>query len=342
MRSANQPAIRDRHAPVPGASSSPAALASQIIGYFMTLILTRASRYYILQVADRLVSTLSKEHDRFANKTVLYSGTNGLVAIGYTGLAYVGGKPTDHWIVEQLTGVAYSRQMAMRSGPFDHVDIGRALNRIRDAFDYVPAQIPRALRKYWDETTVFIAGWQWNSQWHYRPILASVAKERADSGFDLEYAERHWYVGTREQVRLWGGPVANVSDQHRVRLRQRMAQVRSRDEAERVLVELIRDIAKKNKSVGQDCMSLLLSPPPLGIVRVRYIPSSRPKAANLKHETSIAFTPWIIGKNLIIAPSLIRGSGWNTQLGFYRVRIEAPEGEKPRVLFQAQPRRGPN
>jgi hypothetical protein len=80
----------------------------------MTFVLARTSRNYVLQIADRLVTRADRPYDASANKTILYRTANGIVTIGYTGLAYVGDVPTDKWIVEQITGItAFRRETAV-------------------------------------------------------------------------------------------------------------------------------------------------------------------------------------------------------------------------------------
>ncbi len=68
----------------------------------MTLILTLATPRYILQVSDRLVTRGDSRFDPASNKIVIYHAKNALVAIGYSGLAYLEGVPTDQWIAQKL------------------------------------------------------------------------------------------------------------------------------------------------------------------------------------------------------------------------------------------------
>ena len=68
----------------------------------MTLHLTQISPLYTLQVGDRLVS--GSIHDPLANKNIIYWARDGFFTIGYSGLAYLQGKPTDQWIAEKLWG----------------------------------------------------------------------------------------------------------------------------------------------------------------------------------------------------------------------------------------------
>ena len=66
----------------------------------MTLILGVYTNWHAFQVSDRLVSVRSfaaappAAHDVLANKTVVLFARRGIVAISYTGLAYLAGVPT--------------------------------------------------------------------------------------------------------------------------------------------------------------------------------------------------------------------------------------------------------
>ena len=73
----------------------------------MTLIVTRTSCRYALMVTDRKVTTNGAEYDPDANKNILFGDRNAVVAIGYTGMAYIGTVPTDQWIAQALTGLTF-------------------------------------------------------------------------------------------------------------------------------------------------------------------------------------------------------------------------------------------
>lgn len=70
----------------------------------MTLVLTLVTTRYVVQVADRLVTTDGKRFDPTSNKSLIYLGRNAIVAIAYSGLAYLEGIPTDEWIAQTLWG----------------------------------------------------------------------------------------------------------------------------------------------------------------------------------------------------------------------------------------------
>jgi hypothetical protein len=70
----------------------------------MTLILSVATPACALHVGDRLVSKDEEPHDPLANKSVVFRATDGLLAFGYTGLAFLEDVPTDTWIADVLSG----------------------------------------------------------------------------------------------------------------------------------------------------------------------------------------------------------------------------------------------
>src|SRR6266851_8318629 len=100
----------------------------------MTLILARASKDYVLQVTDRLVTRGNDPFDTLANKNILYAAKNAVVAMAYTGQAFIGDVPTDQWIVETLSGHIFERD---RKPPFLSYaktkvsDLGAALIRLK-------------------------------------------------------------------------------------------------------------------------------------------------------------------------------------------------------------------
>jgi hypothetical protein len=76
----------------------------------MTLIVAMACRNYAFHASDRYVSVQptpknpSGDWDMHANKTVIAVGSDCWLVLGYTGLAYLDGKPTDQLIAEAISG----------------------------------------------------------------------------------------------------------------------------------------------------------------------------------------------------------------------------------------------
>ena len=92
-------------------------------------------------------------------------------------------------------------------------------------------------------------------------------------------------------------------------------------------------------------MSLLLAPPPIGLVRVRYLPDRINQAilttVQGQFAVTVAFTPWIIGPSMIASPQVISGLGWRVSVGHYTVVFDAPiagESMPGLGIMRSQPR----
>jgi hypothetical protein len=105
------------------------------------------------------------------------------------------------------------------------------------------------------------------------------------------------------------------------------------DDAEQALVSAVRDVAKRDRTVGPHCMSVILPPPPARIVRTRYLPVTEGRAViedeQRRVEVPAAFSPWVIAPGVIARPSIIVGSGHEMAADAFgdafRIVIEAPE-----------------
>ncbi len=75
----------------------------------MTLIASYASHYFSVSVSDRLVTVSGNDHDTLSNKVVVCLLPDAFLTIGYTGLAFIDGIPTDEWLVSQLVPTTQRR-----------------------------------------------------------------------------------------------------------------------------------------------------------------------------------------------------------------------------------------
>jgi len=311
----------------------------------MTLILTRASKNYVLQVTDRLVTRGRKPFDTLANKNVLYCARNAIVAMGYTGPAYLDGMPTDQWIVEKLTAkkTVYHDGKPAAFGfykPERFLDIGLSMRMLRTEFeDATSAAVRQDRTSGWraQDFDLCVAGWQWyRRNKPFRPLLLALTKPGGSTSFQVVEEPRHWHFASdltadmpekRCLFRVGAAPVGNIGNSA---LRKLVLQLEDKrfDEAEALLVDCMRDVAARVPEVGRDCLSILLLPPPAARARVRYIPATRTEAILISKAKTIrlpaAFSPWLVGPSGIVAPSVMGGT-LHTRLGFYDVAMEAPE-----------------
>ncbi len=307
----------------------------------MTLILTRASKNYVVQVIDRLVTLSGKAFDEVANKNLLFCASNAIVAMGYTGHAFIGDVPTDQWIVETLTGQVFDRDRKPPALSFvqsPKIDLGRVLIALKDALDNAPVATRLKLDWVSNPFDLCVAGWQWKKR-RCRPIMAKLSKPRHSRRFQLAYAPRHSFYpqtpATKQGNARFMVSVAPADNILQEELQQLVAELpdRTLDEAERILVGKIRDVSNRLPVVGPHCLSIVLYPPSVARVRVRYMPLRGPSQADLvgpsgsKSTIPVAYSPWVVGPNLIAAPSVFSGT---LKLGLdpYTVGLEGPEGPR--------------
>lgn len=295
----------------------------------------------MLQVSDRLVTRGQQSFDPLANKSILYCANNGILAMAYTGMAFLGHTPTDQWLADVLIGnrlESHLRLPVIGPGPMRSVDVGQALIKVTEALNNAPVETK--LRVHWiaQSFDLLIVGWQWTAR-RSRPILASICKDTNSTTFRLEYRARYWFY-ERRGLRFYVGaaPAGNI-DRPAIRALSDRLVNRQPDEAEMILVEAVRDTAKRMPQVGPHCMSVLIMPPNVGSARVRYLPLGSPANASLERSDGktinfpVGYSPWIVGPGLISAPSVLSG-GMELVLGPYKVVLEAPSQPGP-VLFYA-------
>jgi len=94
------------------------------MGSAMTQIIAAIGPGFLFQASDRLVSVLPelRPYDSNANKSLIVGCADGVALVGYTGVAYIGGRPTDQWIAETLTGLDLSTPFLMSGACHEHGD----------------------------------------------------------------------------------------------------------------------------------------------------------------------------------------------------------------------------
>jgi len=236
----------------------------------MTLVLSQISRLFVLQVSDRLLTRGKEPFDPIANKNVLYVGTNGVISLGYTGVAFLNAIPTDQWIVEKLTGAAIDNlnRPGTRIGRLPKwYSIGLAERVLVSSLNTTFAEssmLPIARRLPFE---VQIVGWQWGRRKRPRAFRASILKRESTSAIELTHSPRH--IGRNFQVAL--SPEANAKFVDLTALRAALKGIRCADDAEGALVRVIREASAQSRLVGPNCMSILLPPPYARRARIRYI-----------------------------------------------------------------------
>lgn len=310
-----------------------------------------------MQVADRLVSTVSghsvSPRDPQSNKSILFLATNGIAAISYAGLAYIGDLPTDVWLAEQLIGSPVRKHpdgtpFGLRVGPpvKPWLDIGLALKRISAALADA-ASNPRNADLRQHSVYVVASGWLWYRRKLPRPILSRIAWSPPLVN-EIESVNRSRAL----QFVVAPTPDGYLSDSEVKGLGERLRHRGLLEDAVADLVNQIRVVAARESAVGADCMAISISPPILGAmhVLVQYLPAT-PSLAMLQSDVTsasvpVSFTPWILAPTMFMAPQIMTaGTRSGCSLGPYTVDIRgpaaSPEDLPPGLIVLSQTQRRP-
>jgi hypothetical protein len=308
----------------------------------MTLVLTAACPYYVVQVADRLVSM--RDHkgvrpgDPQANKTIVYQASDAIVVIGYAGLAYIGEVPSDEWMVEILWGTSLGEERAGRSFAVrmgrgaNHWNIGFAIQRLSQAIaDKIPLK---------ERFEVSIAGWQTKDR-RFFPILIDLHKLE-NGAVHVERAPRHWVPGSDFRIHSIGARVDRSDLGSRLERYRSGKGVRiNAPQVETLLVEAIRHAAAREATVGSDLLSVYLPIPGTDIPRSRFLPLHQHSGVitGTNNRVAVDQTPWIIGRNGMMAPCFQVGDTETAVLGSRFIVGGAPPGNEGVVAAISSVRR---
>ena len=304
----------------------------------MTLVLSVATPAYALHVSDRLVSKGGMPYDPLANKSVVFRATDGLLAVGYTGAAFVGSVPTDTWIAQTLSGDSWTGDVgAVSFGEFAVRDVGASLR--------ILCQRVRANDEFAALGGEFSAvGWQWQGNRTPAPVRHVLWVLHSGSG-NLQWQQivpRH--LPERKtvfrMVHTGDWPLGHVDWR---RLLDRVGAA-GPDPAlvESLLVKAIRQASAKreHRTIGSHCMSILLRPWRFPNALIRLIPETPHHAGAFGQAVDVAFSPWMIAPDAIHAPAVLVG-GLSCEQGLLTYSTEAPPVPDNQVLkgaFQSQDR----
>jgi hypothetical protein len=302
----------------------------------VTLILTHIRNpAWVLQVTDRLVSksvgSKAAPYDPESNKNLVFLTNYAVVSIGYTGLSYLEGIPSDEWIAEALWGEKLIRgptggpamsRFAGRQLP----TLGPALKVLADKLTNVAVSTP-AMSRY----PVFLAvtGWMAYAHKEPRPFFCTVGPRASTTpaAYAVQWvAPRHF--GRRHFVSAC--PNGYVSLAERKELLNKLGTAEGPKSAEELLIQTLRIVAERSpETVGADCISISLSPPHLRQVIVEYLPGVV-RVAVLRSgkgdaQLPVSYTPWILSPLGIHAPTIMGpAAGTHLVIGEWTIQFRGP------------------
>jgi hypothetical protein len=302
----------------------------------VTLILTFASQNLVVQASDRLLTLLDggKEHDRLACKTVVWRAADEVVVLGYTGVAYLDGIPTDTWVARKLCPDIQEQQFALRFGqeiaakPL-HQGLRDLIAELQRTF-FAPG-FPRESRSVpW---RIYVAGYQSLSK-TAKPVAALLASQ-PNGTCHMKWDGGNWRWPNKFRL----APIPQVlSGEERRSLVARLEKPSSTatsaaEHVEQVLVEEIKNQAGKHRTIGRDVTTVTLG---LDGVKVRYHGETVRRATfdegtPASFEAESAYSPWLIGRYGFLAPCRMTHTQ-SGDLGGLPYEIIGPAASMPAAL----------
>jgi len=248
--------------------------------------------WVMVHATDRLVSL--QHPDRFEpkypvfNKTVVYRASDAIVTIGFTGLAFLDGQPTDEWLASTLAGTKFDPFAGLHCGQhFDVLNLGQATSRLEQGLNELASRHVQV-----GPLSLMITGAR---RKRHRWQRTAISIERDADGL---FRRRHHAWETRDQwhSRLFVGPRGWLGDEYLQARTGELALCQSVADIERVADRIVTDAGiAAPTAIGRDITGATLLATPSPTLDVVYLHRS----AEPMFE---GFTPWIIGSRTALAP----------------------------------------
>lgn len=300
----------------------------------MTLIIGFVSRHGVWQVSDRLVTeqATGRVFDAFANKTVLYICLDAIVAIGYTGVAFIRDRPTDEWIAEQLIGRKIDTRLGIGMGAsVERRNIISALELLRTGLDVELYRIGKP------QFGLLVTGWKWAHRKSKMPTPFIAEMKWAGGHLTTAIPPRYWWYWQRGGL-VWC-PDLNMPAGSPEEVMANIKKCRTVPCISNALVDAVRLIAKTNNTVGENCMTISLPPPQNVRAEIEFVPQAEHSGVIKNRVTGevrkgpfpVAYSPWIVGP-AFVSPPAVMVNGWNFFIGPWHVSVNAPQREAGGLL----------
>ncbi len=320
----------------------------------MTLIVAVATGNFAVHASDRYVSVQktprnpSGDWDVNANKTVIVMGSDCWVVLGYTGLAYLDGKPTDQVIAEAISGyddlsggAAFSPWFPDRLPHYREIR-DRVESRIAAAYARLPADVST---KY--PTLVLASGVQRkdgiSAGVMFRITVQGKTSEAEELASGLAYNQ--FFISA---VGMVNGQIIDKA-KHRIE----GLQPGTAEDIRNIAMDAVIETSRMTDLVGNDAMGVVLSNGEQ-TVATHFRRSSSKNHDELvqrmkEHEdtfiySGVTVTPYVLTPGMIYGPSAGTPGGWASTSGFKFnfSGFDEPdkvEGRPVKVVFAGQPRK---
>lgn len=340
----------------------------------MTQIITLVGAPYgVIQVADRLTSQVlspnkpARKYDTRTNKTLLYIGTDCLVAMSCTGFAYIGKQPIDNWLAGKILGPQMPKEtpgaFALSSGPnFPSYTLYSLVALLQEAIEKVATELPPGYRKAWRAHYFGIALgiWQWHPQtldaW---PQLLCVYKTENTKSTKVEYTftppqRNQTAVRFTPHMYIPHSEVEATADQI-ISLPLRPAPTDKPIAVIEMMVNKVREISRRSSTVGDDCISIWIPPvedTSRDHIHIDFYPANphhvsdsplRPVLPATYANVPTIYSPWILTTSGYAAP-MVSTTGHTFTFPPWTIHLGASPGYPPPPAYglSSQPRKPPS
>jgi hypothetical protein len=318
----------------------------------MTLIVAVATGNYAIHASDRYVSVQptpknkSGDWDLHANKTVVAIGSDCWVVIGYTGLAYLDGKPTDQLIAEAISGYDDLSDRAalipwfVPQYPHYREIRDRIEQKIADAYSRLPEVTANQYA-----TLVLASGVQRKDNKIYGVMFRITVQEKTSTAIELA-PDRLPY--NRFEINAVGMVNNDLIHSARERI---IADAHSPEDVRNILMDTVTETSKLTDYVGDDIMGVVLDKGK-DTVSTLFRAADPARQAQLleqlanvpqeaKQMASVS-TPYVLAPGMIYALSVGSPGGWasNTGIKFTFSGFDGQGGSGP-AYVSGQPRKQP-
>jgi hypothetical protein len=325
-------------------------------GIAMTLIVSLVAGNWAFHASDRFVSVEptpdnpTGEFDPHANKTVIVIGTDCWVVLGYTGIAFLDGKPTDQLIAEAISGydeLAPAMYTFWQRPPNLHYrEIrDRVEGKLKDAYTRLSESEKRRA------TLVSAAGVQEKDGLVTKVMFRTAVVGDTATSVELRPDTQQFKSFYIDAVGMVNNPIID-------RAKARLAAITSADEAAEQARDILRDAVLETSAltdkVGDNVMTVILDNAAQTIRTGLHI-SDRKRQAEL-FETArqqrpdmydqfaqklTVSTPYVMMPGGIWGPSIGNPGGWsiNNEITFDYTGFDDQPGSGGGATFGAQPRR---
>lgn len=299
---------------------NPLFVGVRAYGSAVTLIVAVATGNYAIHASDRYVSVQrtpaspGKDWDLHANKTVVAIGSDCWLVLGYSGLAYLDGKPTDQLIAEAITGYedlssgGMSFAWCLPKYPHYREIRDRIEKKLTEAYSRLPADTADAYA-----THVLGSGIQRKNNLVSGVMFGMTVQGNASHAMELLPRR------LRNQFNIYAVGSVDKPAIDKAKNRIETEKPSNPDDIREILMDAVSETSALTDAVGDDVMGVVLDKPK-NTIRTLFRRADPQRQAGLLQLTehvderfkqmSTVSTPYVLTPGISWGPSIGNPGGW--------------------------------